>query len=478
MVKKYFYFILFLIFGLVIFFWHTAVTGFDLMPGNAGDASLINYILEHFWLWLNQVPQHQSLWDMPFFYPYKNTLAFSDVMLGGALFYVPIRIFVKNPFTALQIWVGIMCILNYTTFYMLLRRFKYSDLSSAIGAFIFSFSIMRYFKMNHLNYYIHYATILSLLCFSYIKQNKHIAIGGFFAFLSLQFWSVYTLGYMFCFTVLCGAIISMFFKNTRFLILNFLKTYYKELILYGTLFIISLIPLAKHYLMLGTTRPWDEVFYHFMNFSVWFRNISLLDNAILLKYLPVITQHEETCGGIGLITMIFAGFGLWRFEKYRTQIFITIIFLMLLCVQYGNFSPWYFVYKILPGANGMRVVSRIYFIFLILYAIGIAEFFKNINKKSLILLFALILMIEQLPSSNHTYLWSKNYYYNAVNTTAKKMPKSCKVLYYENTQYIGVYDMLVSWIANFTNTYSANGSSGVVREAIWQDNAGYCELKF
>ncbi|MBR2525438.1 hypothetical protein IKE67_03120 [bacterium] len=457
----------------MIFFYHTAITGFDLLPGSAGDASSINYIMEHFWLWINQIPQHLSFWNMPFYYPSENTLAYSDVMVGGALFYVPIRFFVRNPFSTLQIWMGVMCILNYTLFYLLLRRFKYSHLSSAIGSFIFAFGIMRYFKMNHLQFYMQYPMVLSLLCISYLKSNKHFAIGGFFIFLALEFWTVYTLGYMFCFTIFVGGFIALLFKSTRRLILDFIKGYYKEITLYGVLFIISLIPLAKHYLMLGTVRGWAEVFYHFTDFTVWFRNISLLDNTIL-KYLPEITKHEETCGGIGLITMLFAFFGLWKFEKYRKPIFTTLLFLMLLCVKYGDNSPWLFIYKYIPGADGMRVVSRIYFIFLIFYCFGIAEFFKSFNKKLLIFLCVLLLLIEQLPSSNHTYLWSKKLYYNYTTRVANNLSKSCKVLYYNNYSHDGKIDMLIMWIANFSNTYSANGCSGVVKEIIWKDNAGYC----
>ena len=477
MLKKCLYFLSFLIIGLVIFFYHTAVTGFDLLPGSAGDASSINYILEHFWLWINQIPQHQSFWDMPFYYPNENTLAYSDIMLGGALFYVPIRFFVNNPFTTLQIWMGIMCLLNYTLFYMLLRRCKYEVLPAVIGAFIFAFGIMRYFKMNHLQFYVQYPTILSLLCLSYLKQNKHLAICGFFAFLSIQFWSVYILGYFFCFTVFIGILFALFFKQSRFFVIDFIKKYYKEIFIYGILFFVSLVPLAKHYLMLDTTRNWIEVFWHFTNFTIWFRNISIVD-GVILKYLPAILHHEETCGGIGIITMLIAFRGLWRLEKYRKLIFITLIFLMLLCVSYGSSSPWYFVYKFFPGAEGIRVVSRISFVFLIIYCFGVAEFFKNINKKSLIILCLTLLLIEQLPTSNHTYLWSKKEYFNSLIQTADNIPKDCKVLYLNRKEYIGSVEMFVMWIANFSNKYSANGCSGIIKPVVWQDNAGYCALDF
>ena len=475
--KNALYFLLFLFFGLYLFFYHTAVHNFDKMPGDAGDAVVINYVLEHFWLWINQIPQHQSFWNMPFYYPRENTLAYSDIMIGGAIFYVPIRFFIKNPFTSLQIWLAIICFVNYTSFYFLLRKLKYDLLSSSISAFIFAFGIMRYFKMNHLQFYVQYPMIFALVCISFVKQHKHIAFAGFFTFLSLQFWSVYTFGYLFCLSVILFCIISLFFKNTREFISEFLKKYFKLIIFYGLLFIISLIPLAHHYLMLNIIREWDEVLYHFTDLTIWFRNISLLDN-IILKYLPVIQEHSETCGGIGLIASLIAAAGLWKYEKYRNQIFISLIFLMMLCVKYGDFSPWYFIYEYLPGANGMRVISRIYFIFLILYCFGIANFFKHIKKKSLLILILLIILIEQIPSSFHTYKWSKSNIQNNIKAASEMIPKGCKVLYVENKYSDVKIDNLAIWVASINNIYSANGSSGVHQPTILLNNAGYCICDF
>ena len=141
--KNFIYFILFLFIGIIIFFCPMFISGYDLMPGDAGDASLINYTFEHYWLWLHKVPQHQLFWNMPFYYPYLNTMAWSDVIAGGAVLYVPLRIFIKNPFTTLQVWLILICIINYTSFYALLRRFKYNQLCSSVGAFIFAFGNLR-----------------------------------------------------------------------------------------------------------------------------------------------------------------------------------------------------------------------------------------------------------------------------------------------------------------------------------------------
>lgn len=468
--KNAIYFLLLLILGLIIFFYHTLTYNFDRMPGDSGDALLVNYIFEHFWLWLHQIPQHLSFWNMPFYYPRENTLAYSDIMIGGAIIYIPVRFFIKNPFTTLQIWLALICIANYTTFYFLLRKFKFDALPSAVGAFIFAFGVMRYFKLNHLNYFIQYPLILSIFCLTYFKEHKHLSLIGFFSFLSLQFWSVYSLGYLFCFTLF----IAGFF--IPFKTVCFIKKYYKELLCYNSLFILSVIPLALHYLALDTVRSYGEVLYFLVDPTIWIRNISILDNLVL-RYLPDI-NHVENCGGIGIITFLTGIYGILLFKEYRKIILSTLILLMIICSKFGDFSIWELIYNIFPGANGIRVVSRICFIFLIMYCFGIANFFQNAKKMTLVILTMIIIIIEQLPYSSHTYLWSKSAAQTYITKASSVLPAECKVLYSENIHKIGAVDLLTMWIASENNIYSANGSSGIEYQKIWQDEPEYCICNF
>ena len=158
---------------------------------------------------------------------------------------------------------------------------------------------------------------------------------------------------------------------------------------------------------------------------------------------------------------------------------------MLLCVKYGSFSPWYFVYKYIPGADGIRVVSRICFIFLILYCIGIANFiqyflsnYKNLRLKLVLTLISVILITEQLPVTEHTYLWSKQFAEYYINEVSKNIPKNCKVLYSENKNQIGVVDLLTMWAASVNNIYSANGGTGILQEKIYENTPEYCVCEF
>ena len=93
--------ILLLIVGLLFFCYPMILSYGDAMPGDLGDARFINYVLEHGWLYIQRQELHYDFWTLPFFYPNSNTLAYSDIMLGGMILYVPIRFFFKSPQTSL-----------------------------------------------------------------------------------------------------------------------------------------------------------------------------------------------------------------------------------------------------------------------------------------------------------------------------------------------------------------------------------------
>ncbi len=73
--------------GIIITFYPTIFSGFARLQANPEDGRVNNYILEHHWLWLNGILLHNSFWDLPFFYPTKNVLAYTDTLFSLAPFY-------------------------------------------------------------------------------------------------------------------------------------------------------------------------------------------------------------------------------------------------------------------------------------------------------------------------------------------------------------------------------------------------------
>ena len=116
------YFLLFLIFGLGLFTYPMFLSGFDKLAGDYGDSRLVVYLLEHYFYWFQNVEPHTQLWNVPMLYPHANTLAYSDVFLGIAIFYVPLRFLINDPFLVTQIIYIMSCALNFVAFYLILNK--------------------------------------------------------------------------------------------------------------------------------------------------------------------------------------------------------------------------------------------------------------------------------------------------------------------------------------------------------------------
>ena len=89
--------ILFLIFGLFIFF-HPMFFDFSKMAGDLGDARLVSYLLDHGFLYLTGDNFHSSYFNIPFFYPYQNQLFIQIFYLAEQFFMFPSGYLLKTLF--------------------------------------------------------------------------------------------------------------------------------------------------------------------------------------------------------------------------------------------------------------------------------------------------------------------------------------------------------------------------------------------
>ena len=76
--------------------------GFTYVPGDLTDNRFNNFILEHFYLWV--IGTDSSYWSAAIFYPFPNTIAFSDNLLGTAPLYAGVRALGLDRETAFQVW--------------------------------------------------------------------------------------------------------------------------------------------------------------------------------------------------------------------------------------------------------------------------------------------------------------------------------------------------------------------------------------
>ena len=79
------------------FYHKTLVSGFDLLPGDAGDARFNILIAEH---WIQFFKGELHFGETRFFYPFRNAMGFSDLSLPLAVMEIPFRMLGMDMFRA------------------------------------------------------------------------------------------------------------------------------------------------------------------------------------------------------------------------------------------------------------------------------------------------------------------------------------------------------------------------------------------
>jgi hypothetical protein len=133
------YLLLLSVFGVGFFGYLMPTLGWGRMiPGDLGDARFNSVILEHLYQWVTgTVPK---LWSPHFFYPFEGVLAFSDNHFGSAWSYILARLFGFQREHAFQVWFAVGTCLNFWVCWAVLKRFGFSVIGSAAGAFVFASS--------------------------------------------------------------------------------------------------------------------------------------------------------------------------------------------------------------------------------------------------------------------------------------------------------------------------------------------------
>ncbi len=465
MFKKVFVFLIFLIFGLLIFFF-PMFNNPDLMPGDLKDARLVNYILEHGYLFFLNDDFHNSFWNMPVFYPNTNTLAYSEVLFAQMLLYTPFRMFF-SPQTSLQIIVILMCILNYFSFFLLSKDiFKFNHTISSIGAFLFAFSLARYNQLEHLQLLSQFLSVFSL----YFFLKKPYKLSNFIfssLFLSLQFYTCYYFGWFMVFCAILAFFIMLLKKDTRDIICCFIKENKRNLLIFFTIFLISILPLFYHYISVKGGFELKHWFL-FHKFSFLF-SYSILDSIFVL---PNFSAYSiETVTGIGFFITLFVFIGWIKLKKYRFQI---LLFSAVLISCFWLRGIYDFIFTYLPSANAIRAGARSIFMLLIIYCYLICWFLKETKNKILFWIIVTVIILETIPYPVR-FNWSKKEHNKRIEKY--HIDNNCRAFYiksnnedYKKNAYVWLDAM---WLSNKIKKPTLNGFSGYnpgINESILDKN--------
>lgn len=165
-----------------------------MVPGDLGDARFNSVILEHFYRWLQG--KDGSLWSPNFFYPYADTLAFSDNHFGTAWIYAIARFSGLSREVSFDVWYCVGFLLSYLSCAYAARKFGFSWPSATIAAFIFAFSPIVLAQDTHAQLIYRYAIPLAVLeLWQASELRRYDRLPWLGIWLALQFFCSIYLGF-------------------------------------------------------------------------------------------------------------------------------------------------------------------------------------------------------------------------------------------------------------------------------------------
>jgi hypothetical protein len=352
-----------------------------LIPGDLGDARFNNYLLEYFYRWMPDITR--NYWNAPFFYPFPQTIAFSDNLLGSAPFYVLFRWAGLDRETAFQGWYILGYVLNYTAACFVLLRLKLKPLAVGMGAFFFAFGLPALAQENHVQ--LLYRFCIPLACFSLWQLYQAPRLRTL-VFLGVWIvWQFYLTIYLGIFLLLLLVILIVllpffvpaqtFWQRLAIWPQRLFESWSKARFTERGLSVIVVAALCLSFLALilpyyhvrglyGFSRSWREVSTMLPRRQSYF----LADNSRIWQTKGIFLlpeqyprwEHQLFPGGAILALMLAGIAGRFHTENRRLAWinFGAAFVLVALTLELHGFTLYRLIWQ-LPGLNSIRAVTRI-----------------------------------------------------------------------------------------------------------------------
>ena len=375
--------------------------GFTHFAGDLADGRLNLYFLEH---------AHQfftggldSFWDAPFFFPEKNTIAYSDNLLGSAPIYSFFRLIGLTTLSAYQCWYVSLAVLNFSFAYLFLNDVFKNRYSAVLGAMIFAFSLALFSQLSHAQTFPRFAIPIAFL---YIfKFNKNLEPKYFFIAVLMIVYQIYCgiyLGFMLIVpsAILLLLILKYQFQGHKTLMLS--KVWLKKMILGLIINVFILLPLMLPYLERSHSASLDHYFKLLPNIPTLASHIFSFNGTLLWGFLSKIGgdmpnwwNHRIFAGGIATMCFVLFVFNVTKNRIYKKESVVpisnkmllnfatTALITFLIYIRFDEVSAYIIVY-FLPGFSAIRSLARIINIELIFFAFATSFSFSlllNLFKK-------------------------------------------------------------------------------------------------
>ncbi len=452
-------------------------SNFDLVPGARGDNRLVTALLEYSY---HALKGEGSLRSPAFYYPAQGTLGYADIFLSYLIPYGVLRSIGLDIFSCYQVCGVLFSLLNYICGFLLLNRgLGRSVAASSLGAFLFAFNAPKFNQISHPQLQCLFLLPLAVwLVVEWVKRSGKTSsretfflMGSASLLADFQLYSGFYTGWFFLFWTFLFLALGFCFKATRDFLIGLWNRNYFPLLSAGVVFALGLVPFlwiylpvvhdlgGKNYSEVQTMIPDPWSFFWMGPRHSWWG--WLWDFSSTIRNYPVEIEERDGFGLSVLAAWVLLTLAsVWILRKKKSPIvkkanlvffhfaalavLATTLFVLLGMKYPGDVSPWWFIFKIVPGGGSIRAVSR-YVIFLALpLSIAVAIAFqileariKAIPKQTTrIVLFGLLflwggaIVLEQIGFPPYP-AFSKSEDLSRLEYLSEKLSPQCHAFYIE-----------------------------------------------
>jgi hypothetical protein len=322
-----------------------------------------------------------GLWDAPIFYPYRNTLAFSENLLGVAVFVAPVYWVTGNPVLTYNVAFTLSFVVAGVGMYVLAAVLTHSRRCALIAATFYAFCPFRFIQLSHIQLIATGWMPVALYgLHRYFATSRRPWLTVFVVAFLIQALSNSYVAYFMVLPVGVVVVEALWRERTgrvRRLV---------ELVAAGLLIAVALIPVARKYYQVrsdyGHVRRLVE-----MNMGSADVRSYVIGNPSIgiwrwLRAAAKVEPERELFPGVAALALAVVGLSHLRRrdEITRWVAVYGLIAMVAIALSLGPqpriwgrmltaHGPYDWLLRIVPGMNGMRVPARFAIIFFLALAV-------------------------------------------------------------------------------------------------------------
>lgn len=450
-----------------------------------------------------------SIFESNLYYPYHNTLAFTETFILTSILAIPIRMIIGEPISTVNFtFISSLIFLGFSM-YLLCFYLTRSFFASIFSGILVIFSPAVLDKATHLQILaIQWVPLAILFYLLFLNKQKSRYLTISLLFFVMQTYNSFMPGYFILFSYVTIFLFSWFYKRKQTI-----KIITKKNILLSIISFLLIFPIILPYYQVSKEFNYTRDIRDAVHFALQSEDLLYTtDRSRFYKFFNNLSFNQQSQnnefkpGYVGLVFTGFIIFVFWRFIKYFKKngyllnSFITVSLLGLILsfgpvLHLGRQTvhmpfpvplPYAFFYYILPGFQGFRNSARWEMLFIMMIAVAIALILHEIAgkyslRKQAVMYFFLILgcIVEfNFPLQFINVVQRKDFpqIYSWLNTTPKNSSAIIMPVYNWNSPYASE-EIKREYFSTNNFRRTVNGYSGFSPPP-WQELLSYLHEKF